>query len=86
MTNEADLGSKYLERDRIDKCVTMMGMLFAGAWAGEQLLVVWGTGVIIGEDLTEGQSWTFGVLLFAVGVVLLSCGVLYVLHTCHWET
>ena len=30
--NEADLGTKYLERDRIKKCVTKMGMLFAGAW------------------------------------------------------
>ena len=35
--NEADLGTKYLERDRIKKCVTKMGTLFAGAWAGEQL-------------------------------------------------
>ena len=41
--NEADLGAKYLERDRIKKCVCepKMGMLFAGA--GEQLLVVSGT-------------------------------------------
>ena len=72
--NEADLGTKYLERDRIKKCVTKMGMLFAGAWAGEQLLVVSGTGVLIGEDLIEGQSWTMGVvLLVTVGVVPLSC-------------
>ena len=49
-------------------------MLFAGAWAGEQLPVVSGTEVIIGEDLIEGQSWTMGVvLLVTVGVVLLSC-------------
>ena len=27
--NEADLGATYLERDRIKKCVTKMGMLFA---------------------------------------------------------
>ena len=33
--NEADLGTKHLERDCIKKCVTKMGMLFAGAWAGE---------------------------------------------------
>ena len=72
--NEADLGAKYLERDRIKKCVTKMGMLFAGAWAGEQLSVVSGTEVIIGEDLIEGQSWTMGVvLLVTVGVGLLSC-------------
>ena len=35
---DADLGTKYLEGDRITKCVTMMGMLIAGAWAEEQLL------------------------------------------------
>ena len=51
-----------------------MGMLFEGAWAGEQLPVVLGTEVIIGEDLMEGQSWTIGVVLLVVlGVVLLSC-------------
>ena len=56
--NEADVGTKYLERDRIKKCVTKMVMLFAGALAGEQLLV----------------SWTLGVvLLITVGVVLLCC-------------
>ena len=43
--------------------MTKMGMMFVGAWAGEQLLVVSGTGVIIGEDLFEGQSWTMGVVL-----------------------
>ena len=32
--NEADLGTKYLERDRIKKCVTKLGMLFAGTSAG----------------------------------------------------
>ena len=72
--NEADLGTKYLERDRIKKFLKKMGMLFAGAWAGEQLPVVSGTEVIIGEDLIEGQSWTMGVvLLITVGVRLLSC-------------
>ena len=79
--NEADLGSKYWERNRIKKCVTNIGMLFAGAWACEQLLVVSGTEVIIGEDLIEGQSWTIGVvLLVTVGVVLLNfaCMVCYV--------
>ena len=30
--NEAELGAKYLERDRVKKCVTKMRMLFAGAW------------------------------------------------------
>ena len=70
--NETDLGTKYLERDRIKTCATKMGMLFAGAWAGEQLPVVLGTVVLIGEDLIEGQSWTIGVVLLAtVGVVLL---------------
>ena len=72
--NEADLGTKYLERDRLKKCVTKLGMLFAGAWAGEQLPVVSGTGVLIEEDLIEGQSWTMGaVLLVTVGAGLLSC-------------
>ena len=55
-------------------CVTKLGMLFAGAWAGEQLLVVSGTEVIIGEDPIEGQSWLMGVvLLVTVEAVLLSC-------------
>ena len=46
--NEAHLGTKYRERDCIKKCVTKMGMLFAGAWAGEQLLVVIsGTGTVL---------------------------------------
>ena len=50
-----------------------MGMMIVVAWAGEQLLVVSGTGVmIIGEDLSEGRSWTIGVfLLVTVGMVLL---------------
>ena len=49
-------------------------MFFPGAWAGEQLLVVSGADVIIGEDLIEGQSWTTGVvLLVTVGVGLLRC-------------
>ena len=70
--NETDLGTKYLERDHIERC--MARMLIVGAWAGEQLLVVSGTGVIIGEDLFEGQCWTMGVvLLVTVGVGLLSC-------------
>ena len=52
----------------------MMGTLIAGAWAGEQLIVVSGTGVVIGEDLSEGHSWMIGVgLLVTVEVVLLSC-------------
>ncbi len=63
--------TSYLDRDRIKRCMTMMGK-----WglAGEQLPVVSGTEVIIGEDLIDGQSWTIGVvLLVTVGVVLLSC-------------
>ena len=48
--------------------------MILGAWAGEQLPVVSGTGVIIGEDLFESHSWTTGVvLLITVGVGLLSC-------------
>ena len=54
--------------------MTKMGMMIVGAWAGEQLLVVSGTGVIIGKDLIEGHSWTMGVvLLVTVGVGLLGC-------------
>ena len=65
-----------------------MGMLFAGAWAGEQLLVVSGTEVIIGEDPIEGQSWLMGVvLLVTVGVVLLSCVcLLYLIRICQLES
>ena len=85
--NEADLGTIYLERDRVKKCVTKIGMLFAGAWAGEQLLVVSGTDVLIGKDLIEGQSWTMGVvLLITVGVVLLGCVfAVFVSHLPSWE-
>ena len=83
--NETDLGTKYMERDRIKRCMTKMGMQIVGAWAGEQLLVVSGTGVIIGEDLFEGHSWTMGVvLLVRVGVGLLGC-VLYSIRTCPLE-
>ena len=65
--NEADPGTKRLERDRIERSVTKM--LFAGASAGEQLPVVSSTEVLIGEDLIAGQSWTMGVmLLVTVGV------------------
>ena len=43
-----------------------------GAWTGDQLPVVSGTGVTIGEDLFEGYSWTMGVVLLTT-VGLLSC-------------
>ena len=70
--SETDLGPKYLERDRIERCMTKM--LIVGAWAGKQAPVVSGTGVIIGRDLIEGQSWTMGdVLLVTGGVGLISC-------------
>ena len=64
-----------------------MDMMIVGARAGEQLLMISGTGVPIGEDLFEGQSWTKGVVLLGtVGVVLLRCaGVLYVMDTCQLE-
>ena len=73
--NEADLGTKYLERDeyqevyRKDGNVICRGLgLRTVAWEGS------GTKVIIGKDLIEGQSWTMGVaLLVTAGVVLLSC-------------
>ena len=60
--NEADPGTKYLDRDRIKRCVTKMEMMFTAAWAGKQLPVDSGTGVIIWEDLIEGQVWTTGVV------------------------
>ena len=45
-----------------------------GIWAGQQLSCGPGTGVIIGENLFEGHSWTIGVVsLVTVGMVLLSC-------------
>ena len=31
--NETDLGTKYLERDRIERCMTKMVMMIVGAWA-----------------------------------------------------
>ena len=54
--NETDLGTKYLERDRIERCMTKMGLMIVEAWAGEQLLVVSGTGVIIGRGLDGGSQ------------------------------
>ena len=85
--NETDLVTNCLERDHIERCMTKMGMMIVGAWAGEQLLVVSGTGVIIGEDLIEGHSWTMGVvLLVTVGVGLLGCVcALYSIRTCQLE-
>ena len=64
-----------------------MEMMIVGAWAGKQLLVVTGTGVIIGKDLFESHSWTIGVVLrITVGVGLLSClCVLYSIRTCQLE-
>ena len=53
--------------------MTKMGMIVE-AWAGEQLPMVSGTGLTIGEDLFESHSWTTGVVsLITVGVGLLSC-------------
>ena len=54
--------TNYLDRDRIEQWMTKMGMMIVGAWVGEQLPVVSGAGVIIGEDLFEGHSWTTGVV------------------------
>ena len=65
----------YLDRDRIKGCTIKMRLLIVGAWAGEDLPVVSGTGLTIGEDLLKGHSWTTGgVLLITVGVGLLGCG------------
>ena len=52
--NQADLGTKNLERDRIKKCVTKMGIEIAGAWAGDWLPVVSGTEVL--NRRTDGGS------------------------------
>ena len=72
--NEADPGTKCLERDRIKKCCDEDGDVVHRARAGEQLPGVSDTEVIMGEDLMEGQSWTMGVvLLVTVGVILPSC-------------
>ena len=87
--NATDLGTKCLEQDNIERCMTKMGMMIVGAWAGEKLLVVSGTGVIIVEDLFEGHRWTVGVVLpVTVGVGLPSCVcmcVLYSIRTCQLE-
>ena len=61
--NGTDLGTKCLEQGHIERCMTKMGVMIVGAWTGEPLPVVSGTGVIIGEDLFEGLSWTMGVVL-----------------------
>ena len=64
-----------------------MGMLFAGAWAGEQLLVVSSTETIIGEDLIESQSWTMGVFCCSSQLewYCLAVRVLYLIRTCQLE-
>ena len=47
----------------------MTRMLIVGAWAGKQWPMISGIGVIIGEDLIKGHSWTMGVVLIdTVGV------------------
>ena len=77
--------TNYLDRDHIKSCVTKMCMMIAGAWAGEQLHVISGSGVIIGEDLREGQGWLIGVvLLVTLGVILLSCAC--TVHSSHLPT
>ena len=48
--------NNYLDKDRIEQWMIKMGMMIVGAWAGEQLPVVSGTGLTIGEDLFESHS------------------------------
>ena len=77
--------TNYLDRDRIKRCMTKMGILIAGAWAGEQVACGFGHWSDQGEDLIEGQSWTIGVgLLVTFGVVLLSCTC--IVHSSHLPT
>ena len=64
--NEADPGTKYLERDRSKKCVTKMERLFAKAWAGEQLPVVSWSQVL---KYSLGKIW----LMVRVGHLVLCC-------------
>ena len=65
---------RNMERDPIERCMTEVGMMIVGAWAGEQLSVGSGTREIIGEELIDSHSWTIGVvLLITVGVGLLRC-------------
>ena len=79
---ETDLGTKCPEQRHIERCMTKMGMMVVGVWAGERLLVVSGTGVITGEDCFEGHSWAMGVALrVTVGVGLLTHDNKY-LHIC----
>ena len=63
-----------LHRDCIKRCMTKMEMMIVGAWAGEQLLAISGTGVTIGEYLFEGQSWTMGVVLLRVADIIVRYG------------
>ena len=74
--NEADLGTKFFEKDKIKKCVAKMSMVFAGAWAGEQMSVVSGTSDRCGRpDVRVRIGIVMGVvLLVEVGVVLLRRG------------
>ena len=83
--NETVLGTKYLERDRIERCMTM-GMIVV--WrAGEPLSVVSGTGVIIGEDLIEGHSWTMSFCSSSSQLEwdCLAARVLYSIRSCQLE-
>ena len=70
---EVALGTMYLEKDKIKKCVAKTGMLFAGAWAGEQAPVVTGIQEIDEGDPILGENWLMMgvVLLAAVGGVQL---------------
>ena len=68
--NEACLGTKYLEKDTIKKCVAKMGMVCASPWVGKQVPVVTDIEEIFKENLNVCQSsFMMGVLLLvAVGV------------------
>ena len=68
--NETDLGTKYLERDRIKRCMTR---IFIGVIIGED--------PIEGHSWKIGVA-----LLDRVGVGLLSCvGAIYSIYTCQLE-
>ena len=63
----------------------MTRMLIVGAWAGEQLPLVSGTGVIVGEDLIEGHSWTVLCCSSQLEWDCLAVCVLYSIRTCQLE-
>ena len=65
--------TNYLDRDCIKRCMTKMGMMIAGAWAGEQLRTIFRHWSDHWGRFVRGTERMIGVVLLVTdGVTLLS--------------